>query len=570
MNENIIYLLLRRLRAPLIALICVYAVSMLGLVLIPGVDAAGRPWHMDFFHAFYFVSFMGSTIGFGEIPYPFTDAQRLWTTVSIYMTVIAWLYAIANLLAAIQDPAFRRAMTNARFARSVRWLRETFYLVCGYGDTGSLLVRALSERGLRTVVVDSDPERINALQLEDLPVYVPGLCADAGDPERLRRAGLRHRDCAGLVSLTSSDHVNLTVAITAKLLNAQLPVVCRAQTRDAQANMASFGTDHIINPFEVFAERLAMALHAPGMHLLFEWLTSVGRTELAEPLFPPRGPWILCGYGRFGKAVHRYLTYEGIQAIVVEADPQRTQPPEGSVVGRGTEAVTLREAHIERAVGIVAGTDDDTNNLSILMTARDLKPAIFAVARQNKRTNASIFAAARPDLVMESSGILARQILSLITTPLLAQFLHQARHQDNEWANVLVSRIGGIVGGHAPQTWAVTVTATGATAVNALLLEGRTIRLGDLLRDPHNRDRRLPALPLMLQRGEGQVLLPPDDEALAAGDRLLFCGRHHAEREMAWSVRNYNAFFYALTGVDAPVGYLWRRLARRAASRGVA
>ena len=92
--HNIVFLVLRRMRLPLIVLVCTYAFSVLGFVLIPGMDDQGNPWRMGFFHAFYFVSYMGSTIGFGEIPYPFTDAQRLWVMFSIYSTVIVWLYAI--------------------------------------------------------------------------------------------------------------------------------------------------------------------------------------------------------------------------------------------------------------------------------------------------------------------------------------------------------------------------------------------------------------------------------------------------------------------------------------------
>src|SRR6056300_524915 len=101
--NTLIYIMLRRLRMPLLVLIFVYAVSTLGLVLIPGQDDQGQPWRMDFFHAFYFVSFMGSTIGFGEVPYPFTPGQRMWTLVCIYSTVIAWLYAIGSSLAILQD-----------------------------------------------------------------------------------------------------------------------------------------------------------------------------------------------------------------------------------------------------------------------------------------------------------------------------------------------------------------------------------------------------------------------------------------------------------------------------------
>ena len=85
---DILFIVLRRLRAPLIALIVIYAVAIAGMVTIPGVDAQGRVWHVSFFHAFYVVSYTATTIGFGEIPYPFTDAQRLWVIVVIYLSVI--------------------------------------------------------------------------------------------------------------------------------------------------------------------------------------------------------------------------------------------------------------------------------------------------------------------------------------------------------------------------------------------------------------------------------------------------------------------------------------------------
>ena len=109
--QKVIYLLLRRMRLPLIVLISTYAIAVLGLTLIPGVDDQGNPWRMNFFHAIYFVSFLGSTIGFGEIPYPFTDAQRMWTTFVIYSAVVSWLYAIGSILTLIQDTGFRRETT---------------------------------------------------------------------------------------------------------------------------------------------------------------------------------------------------------------------------------------------------------------------------------------------------------------------------------------------------------------------------------------------------------------------------------------------------------------------------
>jgi hypothetical protein len=88
--SKVFFLFFRRMRAPLIVLILTYSISVIGLVLIPGVDEAGNPWRFDFFHAFYFVSFMGSTIGFGEIPHAFTAGQRLWVSFCIFFTVLGW------------------------------------------------------------------------------------------------------------------------------------------------------------------------------------------------------------------------------------------------------------------------------------------------------------------------------------------------------------------------------------------------------------------------------------------------------------------------------------------------
>ena len=265
---TVFFLILRRLRNPLIILVCVYAIAVFGLTLIPGVDDQGRPWRMDFFHAFYFVSFMGSTIGFGEIPYPFTDEQRLWVLICIYISVVAWLYAIGTALAMVQDPAFRYAVTHNSFARNVRRIVEPFFIVCSYGDTGHLLVRGLVERGIRAVVLDHDQDRINNLKLANLDIFVPGLLANAADPANLITAGLQHRRCIGVVALTDNDHVNLKIAITSKLLNPDLRVISRSEIHDVGINMESFGTDEIVNPFDLFADRLAMALHSPATYII--------------------------------------------------------------------------------------------------------------------------------------------------------------------------------------------------------------------------------------------------------------------------------------------------------------
>jgi Trk K+ transport system NAD-binding subunit len=562
--DNVLYVLLRRLRTPLIVLIVTYAISILGFVLIPGQDNQGQPWHMDFFHAFYFVSFMGSTIGFGEIPYAFTDTQRMWTIVTIYGTVITWLYGIGTTLSVIQDPAFRSLITATRFRRAVRGITEPFYLVCGYGDTGSFLVKALADAGIRSVVVELDENRVNALNLEDFGMNLPGICANAADPEILTLAGLTAPHCAGVAALTDNDQVNLSVAIASTLLGKDLRTIARAQTHEGGENIASLGNVHVINAFETFAGRLALALHSPGMYVLFEWLTGVPHERLREPLFPPRGTWILCGYGRFGKAVYRRLTMEGINVQVIEADIPGTNPPAGTVEGTGTNADSLLSAGIKDAVGIVAGTDNDGNNLSIVITAQALNPKLFTVARQVQRVNNRLFQHAKLNLVMQRGSVIAHKVFALITTPLLSEFLAHAERQSNEWANQLVARIGGVIEDEAPQTWTLKITPESTPAVFKRLAAGATVRLSDLCRNPRMREEFLPCVALLLDRKAKDFLIPEDHTAISPGDRILFCGQNVAAREMQWTIGNSEVLNYACTGEEHPSTFLMRVLSRGA------
>jgi len=255
---SVFFIVLRRMRAPLITLIVIYAVSLLGLVLIPGVDANGKPTPpLSFFHAFYFVSYTASTIGFGEIPAAFSDPQRMWATVTIYLSVIGWTYSILTILALFSDRAFQQALAASRFRRRVRRMAEPFYLICGCGETGGLLIHALDRLGMRFVVVELDEARIVELELEDFRGDAPSLVADASQPQTLLLAGLRHAKCRGVLALTNHDEANLAIAVAVRLLNPDIPVLCRAERAEMAARMAAFGADHIVNPFEIFGQLLA-------------------------------------------------------------------------------------------------------------------------------------------------------------------------------------------------------------------------------------------------------------------------------------------------------------------------
>lgn len=554
---SIIYILLRRLRSPLIVLIVIYAIFIVGFVMIP---ANNTDQGMTFFQAFYFVSYTGTTIGFGEMG-DFNNAQRAWTLLAIYATVIAWLYGVGSLLTILQDPAFKRLLKHTKFARKVNELREPFYIICGYGDTGSQLVNALSSENIRSIVIDNDEEMINELEITDLLVPSLGLVADASRSEVLLDAGIQRCWCKGVVALATDESTNLSVAITVQLLNPKARFIARADSIEMQKNILSFGANEVINPFETFADSLALVVKSPSLYILFEWLSGVPGESLVDPFFIKKGHWIMCGYGRFGRAVYNHLSELGIPIRVIESDPEKRDVPSGSILGSPTEASSLKKAGISDAVGIMAGTDNDPNNLSTLMTALELNPNIFTVARQNSSQSDAIFNAAALDLVMQRGDAVAHKIFALIRTPLLGDFLRIAIRFKDAKANLLVSRIIGVVNDENPKLWEIVICESMTPALCQQINKGSLI-ISDLLHNPRNRDKSLSAIPLFLKRGKGSVMLPEDNRELLIGDTILMCGSEQSERLMQWVTKNTNVLQYILTGTTESNSYIIRVLGR--------
>jgi Trk K+ transport system NAD-binding subunit len=541
---------LRRLRAPILLMVAVFAIGIAGLALIPGVDAEGRAWHFTLAQALYFMAYTATTIGFGEIPHAFTEAQRLWVTAVIFASVIGWTYLLASLLRLARDPAFRSALVAGRFRRHVATLGEPFYLICGFGETGMLVGRALDATGRRFALVDIDPLRVEEAELLDLVQDPPALAGDAKLPENLVAAGLARPECRGVLALTNDDQANLAVAMAVRLLHPAVPVLARAMSRETAANMASFGTDHILNPFAKFGGYLALAIASPGSYRLLSWLTGLPGTTLEPETAPPRGHWVVCGYGRFGREVVAAFREHEMDVTIVES--------------AGTEAPTLKEAGIERSVGIVAGTDDDISNLSIAVTARELNPQLFTILRQNLRANHALFDAFSADITMVSSEIVANECLALVQTPLLGRFLQVVRTESDAWADGVIARLRARMGEAAPEIWSVPLSTGGAYALHrALFFEGARIALGDLYRDPRERERRLPCEALYLARDDESFVLPPEDFILKAGDQVLFAGTPDARQAQWPMLRNINVCDYVLTGVEAPGGWIWQRLRAR-------
>ena len=559
--SSTILLVMRRMRAPLITLIVIFSISVVGLTLIPGVDPDGNVARISLFESFYFWSYTATTIGFGELPWPFTPAQRLWVTFAIYLSVIGWAYAIGSLLTLAQDRSFRQALSLQRFIRKVSRLRQPFLLIVGYGRAGELLAEDFDALGQQLVVVDESSDRIDALDMGSYHADIPGLVADASNPHHLSAAGLSHPFCAGVIALTNNDQTNLAVTMTAALVRPDLPVISRTVSATIAERMHAFGTPTVVNPFDRFGDHLRLALNAPASYQLLTWLEAGPGAELPERGSPPTdGRWVMCGYGRFGQEVTRDLRAAGLEVTIIEPAQQEDEPD--VIVGDASEPTVLARAELESAVGLVAGTDNDTTNLSMLATARRINPGLFLAARQNRPTSAALFEAMGLDALLVPTEVVAHEVYAQISTPLLWRFIMEMPERGDEWAAEVIQRLRYNCGRELPALWKIRLNAEQAPALVELLAEKR-VALGELLRSPEDRGRRLRVVPLLLQRGDQAVLTPDGDTVLAPDDQLLFAGEGSERRELESTLLVDSTAAYVLFGQHIPSSWIWRKLSRR-------
>jgi len=119
MNSSSLWIVLQRMRIPIVVIVVAYTIAMIGLLLIEGVDSNGNPYQMTIFDTFYFVTYTATTIGFGESPYPFTYSQKLWVSATIYLVVLGWFYSIGTLINLLKDKHLLQELQKGKFKRKV-------------------------------------------------------------------------------------------------------------------------------------------------------------------------------------------------------------------------------------------------------------------------------------------------------------------------------------------------------------------------------------------------------------------------------------------------------------------
>ena len=301
-----------------------------------------------------------------------------------------------------------------------------------------------------------------------------------------------------------------------------------------QIVLAAMVLSLLIAPLVVqFSDRIVMRFVAS------EWLMrSMQLTQIAARTVAAEKHAILCGYGRTGQHLARFLESEGISYVALDYDPERVREAAGAgepvVFGDCTRSEILMAAGLARASVVIVTFAEIDASLRLLHRIRDVRSDVPVVVRSREHEDAErLFAAGAAEVVpeaLESSVMLATHALALLGVPmhrvikrlrelrekhyeLLRGFFHGASDAGDHLHEALQPRLKAIAVG------------TGAYAAGRTLGELKLDALGARVSAVRRRSERGLAVRPDLQIEENDiVVLLGTPEVLARGEERLLRG----------------------------------------------
>lgn len=158
--------------------------------------------------------------------------------------------------------------------------------------------------------------------------------------------------------------------------------------------------------------------------------TILGRRRLDKKIDRLRNHYIVCGYGRIGRLLCKNIQKKSIDLVVIEKNEELRQVMNEDgvlyVLGNASDEATLINAGVKHAKSLIAVLGTDTDNVFLVLTARQLKPDLHITARASREKSKTKLRAAGANKVESPYDIGALSMAQRILRPTVTNFLDQA------------------------------------------------------------------------------------------------------------------------------------------------
>ena len=160
----------------------------------------------------------------------------------------------------------------------------------------------------------------------------------------------------------------------------------------------------------------------------------LGRRKLTKKIENLKNHYIICGYGRMGKIVCREMVHSGSPFIVIEGNVDVLAAMDKgmlSLQGDATQDNILKDAGIERALGLISVLSTDADNLYVVLSARGLNPKLRIVVRASEEGVEQKLLRAGADKVISPYHLGGLRIAHTVIKPAVVDFIEFATKSGN-------------------------------------------------------------------------------------------------------------------------------------------
>jgi len=156
--------------------------------------------------------------------------------------------------------------------------------------------------------------------------------------------------------------------------------------------------------------------------------------------------YIVCGAGEVGNIVIQQFRENNLKFLVIENNQERVEElkKEGilTVNDDATSEDTLIHARIKEAKGLVASLSNDAENVFTVLTARQLNPNIYIIAKAIEKNAYKKLEKAGANNTISPNEIGGRRIAAMVIRPSVISFLDVMTKADNVLIDLEEVKIG--------------------------------------------------------------------------------------------------------------------------------
>jgi len=195
-------------------------------------------------------------------------------TIAVALSGVAIFgYLVAQAIEAVAREVAGEAWRAKRRRRMIDELRDHF-IICGYGRVGRRAAEEFVASGQPFVVLDINDDAIGVARERGV-LFLEG---SGTDDENLDDAGIER--ARGLIASADSDAENLYITLSARARRADLMIVARASTPEAERKLELAGADRVVQPYATAGIEMAKLALKPQVAAFLDIVSRHGGPDL--------------------------------------------------------------------------------------------------------------------------------------------------------------------------------------------------------------------------------------------------------------------------------------------------